>query len=64
MDQTDYIHYFQEFDNITVEHGQVNRGTTINILCGATSGEANNRKTDVTCEECNNMLKTRECNNV
>jgi len=56
----DDIHYFQEFDNINIEHGHVSYSTTASILCGATSGEADNRKNAVTCDECKKILKAKE----
>jgi len=51
------IHYFAEFDQIKIIKGKINKSIIIKVLCGATTGEADNRKKYVTCSKCKQIMK-------
>lgn len=50
------IHFFQEFDHIKVRGGRVTKTVEVQILCGAKTGEADNRPSKVTCPDCRRKL--------
>lgn len=50
------VHYFEEFDHIEVSDSRVKRGVEVRVLCGASEGEADNRRRCVTCPDCRRLL--------
>lgn len=61
MNETNrFVHYFTEETRIDVKaSGRVDRRDVISIACGAKVGEADNRKRQVTCQDCRAEMRKK-----
>lgn len=53
------IHYVEIFEVIKVRGKWVTSTDEARIICGIESGEADNRKREVTCPKCRELLEPR-----